>query len=188
MDSRILDLAALIDNLIASQHECSSALWKARDDGANTAGLRALRWQAAKICADKTAAQEELAAMFARRHGWRQSDRRFSVGCLAVEGKHGHGRDGWPWRLLDHADFFRKAGRAAAAVGHLYDVPRDARSWASEHGLKVTLSRFPSWYWPLRCRLVIFTAADPARAALLRKPPPRTPKLSWPKFVSTAMH
>jgi hypothetical protein len=71
--------------------------------------------------------QRHLAWRFGELTGWRLSDRQFSLWALAHRKVHAGGSRDFEKQYLqgntatlDHADFFRLEGRAAAIAAHLY--------------------------------------------------------------------
>lgn len=123
----------------------------------------------------QTDLQRGLAEEFGRRHGWRLLRRcRFQLGQLARRSNHVTKQEAWQpvygkWPLTDHAYYYReieRPWRPAAIAAHVYDGAYEPRqeeiaAFAAEHGLSArVVDGFPSWWFPGRTVLVLYTPAD----------------------------
>lgn len=111
--------------------------------------------------------KDRLAVEFDRRHGWRMTRSLFRPSVLARRGT----RNGYcdftdRWRFTDHTYSYKIGHYAAGIATHPYDVDDrfryDARRWAEPRGLRVEFpTDFPSWWYPGRTTLVVFTPLAP---------------------------
>lgn len=161
MKEEIEALATRIDELQEAKEAGRQARLEARERGTFQEERAELNAGVIARTKELTELRERMAFIFAAQHGWKQSQSPFSVSCLASGAS--CSRDGLKtWnveglKVLDHPNWFRKDRRAAAAVGHLFEIPDYAKTWAFEHWLQMTVSDFPSWYWPKECKLVVYT-------------------------------
>lgn len=123
--------------------------------------------------------QDEMADLFAERHGLRRTRKIFSLRVLAERKVHAGNRheDHRDFALtlrgsftgssmIDHPYYFRdEDNRAAALAVHLYGVPDGIEEAAEEAGLDVSFPNFPTWWCPGGTQLVVYT---PKREESLR--------------------
>jgi hypothetical protein len=121
----------------------------------------------------ENAIKQEMAARFGRLHGWRYTPSRFPLPCL-IKGTRNNGKAHhvpYPWEYFDHRDhFLHRDGGAVAVAAHLYtpssETMAEAQEWGASQGLVVAQPDFPSWYYPGRTRLVVWTAKSPRPAMI----------------------
>jgi hypothetical protein len=107
-----------------------------------------------------------LIDIFAERNGWRASHAWFTPSMLAKRGVAYHpwrDRPDWSGAFIDHCHCFRTPNRRAAAfasnpyglrwtVDHL-----DIRAFCERFRLSAAIPDFPSWWFPGRTTLIVFT-------------------------------
>jgi hypothetical protein len=118
-----------------------------------------------------------LIDIFAERLGWRPSKAWFTPSMLAKRGVAYHpwrDRPDWSGGFVDHGQCFRSLDRRAAAFASnpyglrwTADHP-DIRAFCEHFHLSAAIPDFPSWWFPGRTTLIVFTplAADSVPADL----------------------
>ena len=118
---------------------------------------------AARIQTPDDPAKILLATAFGAQFGWRWKPE--------IRGlEHLHGRNPRKWTTPpcnDHASSYHQGGLCVALVAQPYaNVPgvEEMREWAHANGLSFTLPDWPSWHFPGRSTLCLFTlrANDPS--------------------------
>lgn len=103
-----------------------------------------------------------LADEYGIQHGWKISHRSFTIEALARGFRYG-GKTfpGELYRFFDHSFYFKDTeGRAVGIVSHLYDRPRpsDLKEMCDRYGLRAEEeTSFPSWWFPGRTKMFLFT-------------------------------
>jgi hypothetical protein len=123
------------------------------------------------VNAEISSVRHRLCERFAASRGWR-SGREFSLRCLSRGTIH-DGRRGWasmtdrlPHDVGDHPYYFRTLDRRAAGIAvHLYDVPKIDDRRAASRGLRAEFPDFPSWWYPGRTTLLLWTRAGCSAAS-----------------------
>jgi hypothetical protein len=112
--------------------------------------------------AEKRSTETTLAEAFGRQRGWSLSTRPFSLKTLSLGRRHGGSRSysleegngyfsGLISSLFDHPYWYRRDGKAAAIVAHLYGWPSQkagAETLARQTGLRVEAFEGESWWNP----------------------------------------
>jgi hypothetical protein len=123
--------------------------------------------------------QAELIKRFCRKHGWARTRTRTDIKMewLGMA-------EPWVHHLFDHTYCLRHATRRRhyAIATHPYNVnpeyERLAQQVADEYGLLVEYPDFPSWYYPGRTTLVLWTKDPLAKMRQQQKPPADTRTLT----------
>lgn len=127
------------------------------------------RYEGQRLWAETNGLRDWLIDAFAARHGWRRSRAWFTPGMLAkggVQYNPWRNEPDWSGEFIDHSFCFRSSdGRAAAFATNPYglgwkeDDPA-IRAFCERHRLRVRIpDDFPSWWYPGRTTLIVFTAA-----------------------------
>jgi hypothetical protein len=110
-----------------------------------------------------------LIDIFAERHDWRPSQAWFTPSMLAKRGVAYHpwrDRPDWSGGFIDHGQCFRTPDRRAAAFASnpyglrwTTDDP-DIRAFCERFRFSAAIPDFPSWWFPGRTTLIVFTPLD----------------------------
>jgi hypothetical protein len=160
----------LAEMIIAAAKEVAAA-WRAKSQ-AGLEPLERLRLyrEERRAASRRDAMQRQLELEFGAAHGWKLSATTFGLVTLALGKRHGGSRsydedqgNGY-WRgdlhaSFDHPYYYRRDGKAAAIVAHLYGWPKvraGCEATAAHYGLSFEVPDFPSWWNPGGTKLVVY--------------------------------